>query len=155
MVDSLQAALNQAEWRLDQRSVVSPDAGIVADVLAKRGETLAAAAPVVSLLAPGKDLRVLLHSGGPTLARHTARKSHLSAITVRRTGRDHFLHCAVGQIYAPFTCSKSNGSKFVFLAEASAAEDEGRATRPRPAGDGDACRRPAIRDYVIDVSGVA
>jgi hypothetical protein len=58
-------------------------------------------------------------------------------------------------MYANFTYSKSNRGKFVFLAEASAAEDEGRATRPRPAGDGDACRRPAMRDYVIDVSGVA
>ena len=58
-------------------------------------------------------------------------------------------------MYAPFTYSKSNRGKFVFLAETSAAEDEGRATRPRPAGDGDACRRPAIRDYGIDVSGVA
>ena len=54
MVNSLQAALNQAEWRLDQRSVVSPDAGIVADVLAKRGETLAAAAPGGVAAAPGK-----------------------------------------------------------------------------------------------------
>jgi hypothetical protein len=33
--------------------------------------------------------------------------------------------CAVGQIYAPFTYSKSNGGKFVFLAEASAAKDAG------------------------------
>ena len=40
---------------------------------------------VVPLLPPEKDLRVLLHSGVPTRARHTARKSHLSAIAVRRT----------------------------------------------------------------------
>jgi multidrug resistance efflux pump len=68
MVDSRQAALNQAEWRLDQRAVVSPDAGIVADVLARRGVTLAAGAPVVSLLPTEKDLRVLLHSGALTRA---------------------------------------------------------------------------------------
>lgn len=86
MVDSFQAALNRAEWRLDQRSVVSPDARIVADVLAQRGETLAAGAPMVSLLPPEKDLRVLLHPGVPTRARPRRPESRiLNVITVRRT----------------------------------------------------------------------
>ena len=52
MVDLLRAALTQAEWRLSQRSVVSPASGVVADVIARPGETLAAGAPVVSLLPP-------------------------------------------------------------------------------------------------------
>ena len=41
-----------ARWRLAQRSVASPVAGVVADVLARPGETLEAGAPVVSLLPP-------------------------------------------------------------------------------------------------------
>ena len=41
-----------ARWRLAQRSVVSPVTGVVADVLARAGETLDAGAPVVSLLPP-------------------------------------------------------------------------------------------------------
>ncbi len=51
-VDAGQAALAMARWKLAQRSVVSPVTGVVADVLARAGETLDAGAPVVSLLPP-------------------------------------------------------------------------------------------------------
>jgi HlyD family secretion protein len=50
--EAAKAALAMAEWRLDQRSVVAPVNGRVADVLAQPGETMAAGAPVVSLLPP-------------------------------------------------------------------------------------------------------
>src|SRR5580704_6738673 len=50
---ALKAALEIAEWRLSQRHVNSPAAGRIADVLARPGETMAAGAPVVSLLPPG------------------------------------------------------------------------------------------------------
>ena len=52
-VDAAQAALGMAEWRLSQRRVTSPVAARVADVLARPGETMAAGAPVVSLLPAG------------------------------------------------------------------------------------------------------
>jgi HlyD family secretion protein len=52
-VDAAQAALVMARWRLDQRHVASPVSGAIADVLAQPGETLAAGAPVVSILPPG------------------------------------------------------------------------------------------------------
>src|SRR5262249_52458304 len=45
-------AVEMAQWRLDQRRGFSPVAGVVADVLARPGETLQAGAPVVSLLPP-------------------------------------------------------------------------------------------------------
>ena len=51
-VDAAQAALVMARWRLDQRHVVAPVSGAIADVLARPGETLAAGAPVVSILPP-------------------------------------------------------------------------------------------------------
>jgi HlyD family secretion protein len=51
-VQAAQAALDMAEWRLSQRRVTSPVAARVADVLARPGETMAAGAPVVSLLPP-------------------------------------------------------------------------------------------------------
>ena len=150
MVNSLQAALNRAEWRLDQRSVVSPDAGIVADLLAQRGETLAARASVVSLLPP-KKIFVYFFIPEAQLARaHVGQKVAFERDNCPADLGGTISFIAVGQIYAPFTYSKSKRGKFVFLAE-----DEGRATRPRPAGDSDACRRPAILDHVIDVSGVA
>jgi HlyD family secretion protein len=52
-VDAAKAALEMADWRLSQRRVTSSVAARVADVLARPGETMAAGAPVVSLLPPG------------------------------------------------------------------------------------------------------
>ena len=46
------AAVAMAEWRLAQRTVTAPVGGRVADVLAQPGETIAAGAPVVSILPP-------------------------------------------------------------------------------------------------------
>jgi HlyD family secretion protein len=48
-VEAARAALQMAEWRLDQRSVAAPVGGRVADVLAEPGETMIAGAPVVSI----------------------------------------------------------------------------------------------------------
>ena len=47
-----QAAVAMAAWRLEQRTVTAPVAGRIADVLAQPGETMAAGAPVVSILPP-------------------------------------------------------------------------------------------------------
>ena len=52
MVDAAKAAVAMAQWRIDQRHVAAPVAGVVADVLARPGETIAAGGPVVSLLPP-------------------------------------------------------------------------------------------------------
>jgi HlyD family secretion protein len=51
-VAAARAAVAMAQWRLDQRTVTAPVSGRVADVLAQPGETMAAGAPVVSILAP-------------------------------------------------------------------------------------------------------
>jgi HlyD family secretion protein len=51
-VEAARAALVMARWRVDQRHVAAPVGGVVADVLARPGETLAAGAPVVSILPP-------------------------------------------------------------------------------------------------------
>src|SRR5262252_2976212 len=52
LVESLRAAVAMAQWRIDQRHVKAPAAGVVADVLARPGETIPAGGPVVSLLPP-------------------------------------------------------------------------------------------------------
>jgi HlyD family secretion protein len=52
MVEAAHAAVEMAQWRLDQRRVVAPVAGVVADVMARPGETMQAGAPVISLLPP-------------------------------------------------------------------------------------------------------
>jgi HlyD family secretion protein len=52
LVESLRAAVAMAQWRIDQRHVMAPAAGTVADVLARPGETIPAGGPVVSVLPP-------------------------------------------------------------------------------------------------------
>jgi HlyD family secretion protein len=51
--EAYHAALEMAQWRLDQRHVTAPADGVIADVLARPGETIPAGGPVVSLLPPG------------------------------------------------------------------------------------------------------
>ena len=46
----------QAEWRLAQRRMAAPAAGLIADIFARPGETPNAGAAVVSLLPPGNML---------------------------------------------------------------------------------------------------
>src|SRR5215467_10981872 len=52
LIESLRAALAMTQWRIDQRHVMAPAAGIVADVLARPGETIPAGGAVVSMLPP-------------------------------------------------------------------------------------------------------
>jgi HlyD family secretion protein len=52
LVESLRAAVAMVQWRIDQRHVMAPAAGVVADVLARPGETIPAGGAVVSLLPP-------------------------------------------------------------------------------------------------------
>ncbi|MBV9637199.1 MAG: HlyD family efflux transporter periplasmic adaptor subunit [Methylobacteriaceae bacterium] len=66
-VSAARAALAQAEWRLAQRRVTAPIGGRIADTLARPGETIAAGAPVVSLLPP-QNILVRFFVPEPALA---------------------------------------------------------------------------------------
>lgn len=119
MVDSLEAALKQAQWRLDQRSVVSPASGVVADVLARPGETLAAGAPVVSLLPP-ENIFVRFFIPEPELARAHVRQKvafQCDNCPADLGGVVSFI-APQAEYTPPFIYSESTRSKFVFLAEA-------------------------------------
>jgi HlyD family secretion protein len=50
--EAFRAAVAMAQWRLDQRHVTAPVEAVVADVLARPGETIPAGGAVVSLLPP-------------------------------------------------------------------------------------------------------
>lgn len=52
-VAASEAALAQAQWRLDQRVVDSPVSGLVADTYFDPGETVGSGQPVISILPPG------------------------------------------------------------------------------------------------------
>jgi HlyD family secretion protein len=57
LAESLRAAVAMGQWRIDQRHVPAPAAAVVADVLARPGETIPAGGPVVSLL-PAENIFV-------------------------------------------------------------------------------------------------
>jgi HlyD family secretion protein len=130
-VDAAKAALTQARWRLAQRSVAAPAAGVIADVLAQPGETLAAGAPVVSLLPP-ENIFVRFFVPEPELA-----KLHVGDAVVlacdncspEMTGTVSFLS-PQAEYAPPFIYSESTRGKFVFLAEARPTPAE--ATRLNP-----------------------
>jgi HlyD family secretion protein len=123
-VEAAEAALAQARWRLDQRSVVSPVTGVVADVLARAGETLQAGAPVVSLLPP-ENIFVRFFVPEPSLAHvHVGDAVDLLCdhCPADVTATVSFI-APQAEYTPPFIYSETTRSKFVFLAEA----------RPKPA----------------------
>jgi len=52
-LEAAKAALAQAAWRLEQKSVAAPVSGLVQDTFYVEGEWVAAGKPVASLLPPG------------------------------------------------------------------------------------------------------
>jgi len=123
-VEAAEAALAQARWRLAQRSVVSPVTGVVADVLARAGETLDAGAPVVSLLPP-ENIFIRFFVPEPSLAHvHVGDAVALlcDSCPAEMTGTVSYI-APQAEYTPPFIYSETTRSKFVFLAEA----------RPEPA----------------------
>ncbi len=118
-VDAARAALAQAQWRLDQRRVVSPVTGAVADVLAEPGETLAEGAPVVSLLPP-ENIFVRFFIPEPGLAKVSV-GSRVALICddcpPDLAGHVSFI-APQAEYTPPFIYSESTKAKFVYLAEA-------------------------------------
>ena len=118
-VNAAEAALAMARWRLAQRSVVSPVAGVVADVLARAGETLDAGAPVVSLLPP-ENIFIRFFVPEPSLAHvHIGDKVALLCdnCPADMTGTVSYI-APKAEYTPPFVYSETTRSKFVFLGEA-------------------------------------
>ena len=63
-----QAAVEQAQWRLDQKSVKSPVSGLVQDTIYVAGEWVPAGLPVVSLLPPA-NIKIRFFIPEPLLAK--------------------------------------------------------------------------------------
>ncbi len=130
-IDSAQAALDFAEWRLSQRNVAAPAGGRIADVLARPGETMAAGAPVVSLLPPEN-----------ILVRFFVPETALAAIHRGDTVSLACDGCAAGLAAAisfispqaeytpPVIYSESSRAKLVYLVEARPPPDKAAGLNP-------------------------
>ena len=118
-VEAAKAALEQARWRLDQRSVASPVTGVVADVLAEAGETLAAGAPVVSLLPP-ENIYVRFFVPEPSLS--GLKIGDTVGLACELCPPDYVGVVSYispqAEYTPPFIYSETTRAKFVFLAEA-------------------------------------
>jgi HlyD family secretion protein len=122
-VKAARAALAMAEWRLAQRSVAAPIGGRVDDVLAHPGETMAAGAPVVSLLPP-QNMLVRFFVPEPALAslsRGEAVEFACDSCLAGLAGTISFIS-PQAEYTPPLIYSESTRAKLVYLIEA----------RPRP-----------------------
>src|SRR5262249_17756530 len=124
-VEAARAALQMAEWRLDQRSVPAPVSGRVADILAEPGETMMAGAPVVSLLPP-ENILVRYFVPEPSLAslhRGDAVSLGCDACPPGLSGTISFIS-PQAEYTPPLIYSESTKAKLVYRVEARPRRDQ-------------------------------
>jgi HlyD family secretion protein len=118
-VDAALAAVAQAQWKLDQKRVSAPTAGLVYDTLYRVGEWVQAGNPVVQMLPPGNvKVRFFVPE---------------TAVGGVATGRDVTIHCdgcaadvpakityvsSQAEYTPPVIYSNENRTKLVFMIEA-------------------------------------
>lgn len=129
-VAAARAAVAQAAWRLDQKSVASPVTGLVQDTFFVEGEWVPAGRPVASLLPPGN-----------VKARFYVSEKELSSLPL---GKDVVLQCdgcapvpakitfmsAQAEYTPPVLYSKDSRHKLMFLIEARPQAAEAMKLRP-------------------------
>lgn len=130
-VAAARAVVDQLAWRIGQKEVAAPSAGLVVDTLYREGEWVAPGSPVVRLLPPG-NVKV----------RFFVPEAIVGAIAL---GRKIALHCdgcaadvAAEVSYVadrpeytpPVIYSNETRAKLVFMVEARPAPDKAQALRP-------------------------
>ena len=130
-VRAAQAALDIAEWRLSQRRVTAPAAGRIADVLARPGETMAAGAPVVSLLPPGNIFVRFFVPEAQLATLHLGDRVAIAcdACPPDLAGAISFI-APQAEYTPPQIFSEESRAKFVFLIEARPPPDRARFLNP-------------------------
>jgi len=118
-VAAAQAAVDQAAWRLEQKTVAAPAGGLVFDMLYRAGEWVAAGRPVVRLLPPGNvKIRFFVPEtalGGLAVGQ---------AVAVRCDGRAETVAAEISYVSTeaeytpPIIYSNETRSKLVFMVEA-------------------------------------
>lgn len=118
-VGAAQAALAQAQWKLDQKSVRAPQAGLVFDTMYRLGEWVPAGSPVVRMLPP-QNVKI----------RFFVPETVVGSLSLGRSVRIHCDGCAAdvsavltfissqSEYTPPVIYSNENRAKLVFLVEA-------------------------------------
>lgn len=130
-VAAARAALAQSAWRLEQKTIAAPAAGVVQDTFYVEGEWVPAGRPVVSLLPPGG-----------VKARFYVPQAALAAVT---PGRGVEIRCdgcpapiaarvsfvsSQAEYTPPVLYSRESRAKLLFLVEARPAPADGARLRP-------------------------
>lgn len=130
-VSAVRATVEQADWRLRQKSVASPVAGLVADTLFVRGEWVPAGAPVISLLPPAN---IKIRFFVPETVVGSLAQGQPVSVTCDGCGaavQARISYIAPQAEYTPpVIYSRESRSKLVFLIEARTAPQD--ATRLHP-----------------------
>lgn len=120
-----QAGLAQAQWKLDQKDVHAPQAGLVFDTMYRPGEWVPAGSPVVRMLPPG-NVKV----------RFYVPEAAVGALSVGRRVRIHCDGCAAdipasvsfvsdqAEYTPPVIYSNERREQLVFLVEARPADSD-------------------------------
>ncbi|HEX6632598.1 MAG TPA: HlyD family efflux transporter periplasmic adaptor subunit [Usitatibacter sp.] len=124
-------ALAQADWRLQQKSIESGVAGVVADTLFVLGEWVPAGAPVVSILPPG-NVKVRFFVPEPALGSvHVGDRVRVSCDGCGAPFEAAVSFIATQAEYTPpVIYSKESRAKMVFLVEARPAAQEAARLHP-------------------------
>jgi HlyD family secretion protein len=118
-IAAAQAALAQAAWKLEQKSVAAPVAGLVQDTYFVEGEWVPAGRPVVSLLPPG-NVKVRFYIpenvlGG--MANGRSVEIRCDGCPAPVAGKVSYVS-AQAEYTPPVLYSKESRSKLMFLVEA-------------------------------------
>lgn len=130
-VAAAQAALAQAAWRLEQKSVAAPASGLVQDTFYAEGEWVPAGKPVASLLPPG-NVKARFYVAETALGRLPIGKE----VDIRCDGCPAPIAAKVTYISSqaeytpPVLYSKEARGKLLFLVEARPAAADGAKLRP-------------------------
>jgi HlyD family secretion protein len=130
-VAATQAAADQARWRLEQKHVLSPQAGVVVDTLFREGEWVPAGSPVVRTLPQG-NVKVRFFVPQPSLSVVPIGRR----VTIRCDGCASTIDATVSYVASeseftpPIIYSNENRAKLVYMIEARPAEEGAALLRP-------------------------
>lgn len=121
-VDALQAAVDNAQWALDQKTVLAPLDGRVLDTYFKPGELVNAGQPVLSLLDP-KDLYAVFFVPEPILGTLCMGEVvHIKHDSGSQRTEAHISYISPkAEFTPPVIYSRDNNSTLVFKVEATVA----------------------------------
>lgn len=129
-VAAAKAALAQAEWKLAQKSVMAPKAGLVEDTLYREGEWVQAGSPVLRLLPP-ENVKVRFFVPETDAAKlHPGESLSIRADGVAAVPARITFISTQAEFTPPIIYSETTRSKLVFMIEARPAPEDGLKLHP-------------------------